>query len=181
MRKIALILSFVYVGLLLPGMAHAQTVQIFGGYSYLRPGVMPGFATHPNLSGWEAAGTYNPLKWLGVTGDFSGNYGTLNGVGIHLQNYLFGPQVRMPGRIAPFAHVLIGESRGDVLGTSASSTAFALQFGGGIDISEVPAEATSFHAPSLSFRPIQIDELVTQFGSATQHSLRVSIGLVLNF
>ena len=180
MRKIALILGFVYV-LLFPGMAHAQTVQIFGGYSYLRPGVMPGFSTHPNLSGWEVAGTYNPLKWIGVTGDFSGDYGTLNGVGIHLQNYLFGPQARMPGRFSPFAHVFAGESQGDVLGTSASSSSLALEFGGGIDVSLVPASTTSFGSPSLSFRPIQIDDLRTQFGSTRQNSLRVSIGLVLNF
>lgn len=181
--------------------AQAQdSFQLFGGYSYLRPpvsvnetiqppvcpaGVLPGcvlavqtIGTHPNLNGWELSGTYNANKWLGATADFSGHYGSVLGSSDHLQTYLFGPQVRFPGRVSPFAHVLFGGAHEALGGNSApqisagSANAFAAAIGAGLDIKV---------AHFVSFRAIQLDYLMTRFGSATQNQPRVSAGVVFHF
>jgi hypothetical protein len=196
MRKSLLLLAFFSFGLFFAGTTPAQTVQIFGGYSYLRPSVTlqsdavcplgivppcpgtPGkLDVHPNLNGWELSGTWNMYKWLGATADFSGHYGSDHGASIHYQTYLFGPQVHLPGPVSPFAHVLIGAAHQGI-GTgingiiAESGTAFAVAAGAGIDI---------HLAPFIAFRAIQLDYLVTRFNSSTQSQPRVSAGLVLHF
>jgi hypothetical protein len=190
MRKYLLAFMAVLSGLLFAGTAHAQ-VQIFGGYSYLRPAVnsqtiffCPGVGCpqtstttmHLNLNGWEASASFNPVRLFGFTADFAGNYGTFEGSTVHVQTYLFGPQVRFPGPISPFAHVLFGDAH-ETLGASesfapASANAFAIAAGGGLDIKLVPF---------VSLRVIQVDDLITRFGSATQHQPRASAGLVIHF
>ncbi|HKF52503.1 MAG TPA: hypothetical protein VKB26_09340 [Candidatus Acidoferrales bacterium] len=192
MRKSLLIFAALCLTFLSAGTAHAQ-VEIFGGYSYLRPTVnvqssiavtcpigppcVPGTSqTHPNLNGWEAAGTFNAFKLLGVTADFSGNYGTVQGSPLHVNTYLFGPQLHFPGPISPFIHALVGGAH-ETLGASGLTSAsaentFATALGGGIDIKTVPF---------VSLRLIQIDDLVTRFGSATQHQPRASAGIVIHF
>lgn len=194
MRKFLLIITAVCLSFCFARAADAQdTVQIFGGYSYLRPtlglqtfgvcpvGLLPPcpivtLDSHPNLNGWELSGTYNAFKWLGATADFSGHYGTDQGATVHYQTYLFGPQVHLPGPVSPFAHLLIGAAHETIGGSStispASATAFAVAAGAGIDLHV---------APFLSLRPIQLDYLVTRFGSATQNQVRASAGLVVHF
>src|SRR5579863_6422723 len=67
-------------------------VELFGGYSYVRgtvqvvpnipvscPPICGPVTQHVSLSGWEFSGTYKANPWFGVTADFSGHYGTLNG------------------------------------------------------------------------------------------------------
>jgi len=201
MRKVMLALMVLCSSSLFAHAAHAQsTFQVFGGYSYLRPsvavtetqyppcpvGVLPPcggpivqtIGTHPNLNGWELSGTYNATKWFGATADFSGHYGSVLGSSDHLQTYLFGPQIRFPGRVSPFAHVLFGGAHEALGGNSApqisagSANAFAAAVGAGIDIKV---------AHFVSFRAIQLDYLMTRFGSATQNQPRVSAGVVLRF
>jgi hypothetical protein len=161
--------------------ARAQdTVQIFGGYSYIRSNLpittFPPIDVDSNLNGWEFSGTYNMYEWLGATADFTGDYGSARGSSLHLQTYLFGPQVHAPGPVSPFAHVLFGvahESLGgsDIVAPS-SGNAFAFAAGVGIDVRLVPL---------VSLRAIQLDYLVTRFGSATQNDARVSAGFVIHF
>lgn len=191
MRRSLLVLAALFLSLLVAGTAHAQ-VQIFGGYSYLRPSVtVQPFAecpmgspspcpspstTHPNLNGWEASGTYNPFHVLGFTADFDGNFGTVLGSTLHVQTYLFGPQVHFPGPVSPFAHVLVGAAHESV-GSNGSAVpftenAFATAVGGGIDVKVVPF---------VSLRLIQLDYLVTRFGSSTQNQPRASAGIVVHF
>ena len=190
MRKLALLLAAASLFGFFPRQAQAQ-FQIFGGYSYARPsvtgsqfvvcpvGVLPcpptSFTAHPNLNGWELSGAFNH-HWIGVVADFGGNYGSIQGASTHLETYLFGPQVRLPGPVSPFAHVLLGgahESIGSNLTVvPSSSNAFAAAVGAGIDIKV---------APFLSLRAIQLDYLVTRFGSSTQNQPRASAGLVLHF
>lgn len=168
-------------------------IQLFAGYSYVRgtvqvtpnsplqpcpPNCAP-VTQHVNLNGWEFSGTYKANAILGVVGDFSGNYGTLNGGSTHLQTYLFGPQVAFPARISPFGHVLFGLAHETVgnFNTAAffspgSDTAFASAFGGGIDMKA---------APFLSLRLIQADYLRTRFFGHTQNQPRISAGVVLHF
>lgn len=90
--------------LLFTGAAQAQTVQIFGGYSYMRPPVTvengtpcstpPCTATtHLNMNGWEMSGTYNPFHVFGFTADFSDNAHSMEGAPLKLRAYLFGPPI----------------------------------------------------------------------------------------
>jgi len=107
---------------------------------------------------WEAAAQYNLTKLLGIKADFSGNYGkpaNVPGVtGIpsaHSYSFLFGPVVSArTGRFTPFAQALFGANRislgsstikglpppfGGVISTTGySETAFAMAFGGGLDV-----------------------------------------------
>jgi hypothetical protein len=201
MRKLLWALVVLSLSFFFTSVAHAQdTVEVFGGYSYLRPpvsvietilppacpiGILPPcgpitrtIATHPNLNGWELSGAFYPNKWLGAAADFSGHYGTAQGSSVHLQTYLFGPQIRLPGPVSPFAHVLIGGAHETLGGnanpgiSSASASAFAAAVGAGIDIKV---------APFASLRAIQLDYLVTRFGSTTQNQPRASAGVVFHF
>jgi len=168
-------------------------IELFVGYSYVRGTVQvvpntplppcPPFCgpvtQHVTLSGWEFSATYKLNRWFGPIADFSGHYGALNGGATHLQTYLFGPQVSVPGRISPFAHVLFGVAHESVgpFNTPAffspgSDSALASTFGGGIDMKA---------APFLSLRLIQADYLRTRFFGHTQNQPRISAGVVLHF
>ena len=186
------------------GVAAAQDkLELFVGYSYLRPSmnyeqqlqceVIIGcpapppilVTTHPNLNGYEFSATYKLMPWLGVTGDFSGQYGTVTGnSSAHVQTFLFGPEVSLHRKVSPFVHVLVGgvhQSIGagitPITGFSASviptsGNSFAAALGGGIDLRLVRF---------ISVRPVQVDYLLTRAYSSTQNQPRVSAGLVLRF
>jgi len=182
-----------------PALAQVQ-LKLFVGYSYIRPSVtyeqasacpagcpvVPGSITkHLNLNGYDFSATYKFLPFVGVSADFSGQYGTVTGSSSgHLQTYLLGPELAFPAKVSPFVHGLIGIAHQAVAaGTSfsngvpvdvfsASDNAFATALGGCIDL---------HIAPFLSFRAIQLDYLVTRFHSSTQNQPRASTGLVLRF
>jgi len=177
-----------------------DTVEIFGGYSYVRGSVpvletiaCPGPACPTgtlsygsNLNGFDLSGTYKRTDWLGFTGDFGGNFGTTQSASTHLETFLFGPQVSFPAKVSPFAHVLFGAAHESIapggsgvpadgspyIALPTSQTSFAAAFGAGIDISV---------APFVSFRPVEIDYLLTRFSSGTQSQPRFSAGVVFHF
>lgn len=183
-------------------------IEIFGGFTYARvpvqifnavaiggpiivippgtcpitgcpPGIGGVFSTvHVNTHGWEFSGAFKPLGWLGAVADFSEHYGSTHGSSLHLNTYLFGPQVSLTARISPFAHVLFGAAHESLsnpglgipnLGTS---NAFAAAVGAGMDVKP-------FHF--VSVRLFQFDYLLTRFGNKTQNQPRASAGLVLRF
>ena len=173
---------------------------IFGGYSYLR-NASNGFG------GWEGQGTFNFTRNLGVTADVSGAsltpfslsvLGVSAGLSQRLTNYLFGPTVTANlGRSSVFAHALFGEAHsslaagvslpivGGISTGLTSANAFAMAFGGGVDI------GLTRH---LAIRAVQVDYLRTQFNSIDalttglssslgnrQNSFRYSTGIVFRF
>jgi hypothetical protein len=183
--------------------------ELFGGFSYARvpvqvfspiaigapvvvippgtcpiTGCPPGLGTfstaHVNTHGWEFSGAFKPIAWLGAVADFSGHYGSTHGSNLHLNTYLFGPQVSFPARVSPFAHVLFGAAHeslsnpGVALGIPnlGTNTAFATAIGAGIDVKP-------FHF--VSVRLFQFDYLLTRFGSQTQNQPRASAGVVFHF
>ena len=181
-----------------PRSAAQDFAEVFGGYSFVHAsatvtsttvcpvglGLPPCPATtstfHPNLNGWELAGTIKPGTWFGITADFSGHYGSVGTSSVHVQTFLFGPKLSFPGPVSPFAHVLVGGAR-ETIGagdTSAgvtlptSGVAPAVAAGVGIDIKL---------APFIALRPIQFDYLLTRFNSSTQSQPRVSAGVVFRF
>jgi len=148
--------------------AQAQdTAEVFGGYSYMR------FHTSlsGNVNGWEIAGQYKFTDWVGGVADFDGHYGSLGGIGTSTYTFLFGPQVSLPSRVSPFGHLLLGGAH--ISGEGFGDTSFAMALGGGID--------TRISHGRFYWRVIQMDYLITQFGSRSQNNFRLSTGIVIRF
>jgi len=189
MRAFASISTFLFAALLFAVPLRAQKVELFGGYSFVRApvtfvspilcpttGCLPN-TQHLNLNGWEASGAVRLFGPLGLAADFSDTSGSFQGANAHLKTYLFGPQIRFPGPVSPFAHVLIGGAHetinsGTSLLAGPTQSAFATALGIGIDLKVLPF---------ISIRPIQFDYLLTHFNSTNQNQPRVSAGLVVHF
>lgn len=188
--------------------------SIYGGYSLLHTNnnFSNNFSSDfinssNNFNGWEGQGTFNFTRHFGVTADFTGNSNQLAGVSFagfsvgarqHIYEFLFGPTVSTNfGKSSVFAHALFGAAHSSLGagvsvpilgGLSApidSSNAFAMAFGGGVDIGITR---------SFAIRAAQIDFVRTNFNSIdalasglstntgnTQNSFRYSGGVVWRF
>jgi hypothetical protein len=126
-----------------------------------------------NLNGWEVAGQYKFLDWLGGVADVDGHYGSfggIGGVGTSTYTFLFGPQISLPARASPFGHLLLGGAHNSTGGFGASS--FAMALGGGID-ADLPR--------GIRWRLVQMDYVLTQFRGGSQNNFRLSTGILLRF
>ena len=195
MRIFTSLCTFVFVAFLFAIPSHAQGIELFGGYSFVRAPVT--FAQTPqgtcvitgcptttttrnlNLNGWEAGGAFKVLGPLALAADYGDTSASFQGAHTHLRTYLVGPQLRFPGPISPFVHFLAGgahesttSSIGPVITASPTRNTFATAAGGGLDLKLLPL---------LSVRPIQIDYLLTHFNSNTQNQFRYSAGIVVRF
>jgi len=188
---------------------------VFGGYSLLHTNnslssglgsLGSGFGSS-NLNGWEGQGTFNFNRHFGVTADFSGNSHQLAGfsalgfsVGAqqHMYEFLFGPTVTTYfGKSSVFGHALFGAAHsslsagasvpiiGGLSAPLSSGNAFAMAFGGGVDIGLTH---------NFAIRAAQIDFVRTNFNgidalaagfapgtSNSQNSFRFSTGVVWRF
>ena len=122
---------------------------------------------------------------LGASGNVQGN----------LFTYLFGPQIKVRAHhFQPYGHLLFGGAHSNVYGNAfhticqpivggcnfskaPASGAFAMDFGGGVDI---PVHK------NVSIRPAQFDYLLTRFhnpftGDNNQNNFRYSAGIVFAF
>jgi hypothetical protein len=162
--------------------ADTPRAEVFGGFQYFRAnsGVnIPGIDNF-NLNGWDASlsGYFN--RFLGVTADFSGAYGSPEVVGIpihtKLHTFMFGPVLRLPNptHITPFVHALGGgvHTSADAQGASAAETDAAWAVGGGLDLDM---------ARIFSLRVAQVDLLQTRSGGQNQNNFRYSAGIVIKF
>jgi hypothetical protein len=215
MPKVVILLAALLFSTLPGGLAYSQNkVVVFAGYSYVRSPVtveedISSRCTEPvcpanlvlqppitqfvtprlSLNGWEVSGTYRFLPWLGATADFGGYSGAaVRPSNAHQHTYLFGPEISLPRRVAPFAHLLVGAAHESVSAVPVvalplpvgevesipgrTSSSFSMALGGGIDLK------LSSH---FWLRPVQVDYLLTRFGSATQNQPRISTGLVFEF
>jgi hypothetical protein len=160
-RKLLLLLGLCAISSLT---ARAQdNAELFGGFSYMR-------FRGSNLAGWEASGQYKFRDWVGGVADFGGYYGSIHGIGTSTYTFLFGPQISLPERVSPFGHLLLGGAHNSTGGFGSSS--FSMALGGGID-----AELTH----EIHWRLIQMDYLLTQFGSGSQNNFRLSTGILIKF
>jgi hypothetical protein len=146
--------------------ARAQSIDLFGGYSYERFGVSPG----RNLNGVEITGQYKFRSWLGLAADMDGHFGLPSQPDARTLDFMVGPQISFPARISPFVHALagIGHARTNGIG----DTSFAGAIGAGIDMHILPF---------VSWRIIQADDLITHHYGGVQHNARISTGLVFRF
>ena len=187
MRKSLFVVCLLLVFALIAQAQDKPKVEVFGGYSYLRAddnddGI--------NLHGWNASGTYNFNKWIGVKGDFSGHYGQYTLIppslltpplDTHikgdLNTYLFlvGPQFayREHDVVTPFGHVLVGAAHRS---TEATGDAALRLRTAGIDPDALPFNTsdTSFAFVAgggldvkitkyLAWRAFQADYVLTTF------------------
>lgn len=197
MRK-ALALGFVCAAAVFaaPMRGRAQSgnpdAKIFGGYSFLRLDTGTGL----NGSGWEASIVGNFNRFCGVEANFGDHYDrpALNNGYSNDISFLFGPHVtfRGPAKVNPFAHFLVGGTRGAASQTEAIScpvacpiggpcscptitnmdhtTAFTTAVGGGLDVKA---------ANHVWFRVFQADYVREYFPSNTQNDARISFGVVM--
>lgn len=161
MKRALVLLGVVFA---ITGLAAAQgtpQAEVFGGYSYLR--VNP---SGVNTNGWEGALTGNFNRYLGITADFSGNYGA----GSHVYTYAFGPQIGIHvGKFRPYGHFLFG---GNTIGDDrAGDTSYAVLLGGGLDYKLMR---------SVAIRLGQADFVRTHHFDFGQNDFRFSTGVVLN-
>ncbi len=173
----------------------APPVEVFGGYSYLRPDGGGG------LHGWNGSVGVNFNRWFGIAGDFSGHYGSQSlrteilddnfpgpvtieaNSDTNVHSILAGPRFsyREHEKVTPFAHALFGASRlaGDAtirfgptsVDSSFSDIGFALAIGGGVDIRL---------SESRGLRLIQADYFMTRFGNGRQNNVRLSVGFTFH-
>jgi hypothetical protein len=110
------------------------------------------------------------VNWFGVAADLDAHFGLPSAPDARTLQFMVGPQISFPARISPFFHVLVGVGHASLNGSG--DTSFAGAIGGGVDIHV---------APLISWRAIQVDDLVTNHFGGVQHSARVSTGLVFRF
>lgn len=163
MRRFAILLGLV---MLAPMAAHAQRFDLFGGYT------MAEFDESRQLaytSGWAASLTYKFNPYLGLSGAFRGNYGTLFSEPTNVHTFYVGPQLSLPMRYSPFVHVLVGDLRWSM--TTVERNAISTEVGGGLDIRV---------KPYLSIRAIEFD-VVTGNITPSSNNGRFCFGVVYHF
>jgi Outer membrane protein beta-barrel domain len=175
MKKSLLVIALMmFVAAPLLAQEEFPRAQVFGGYSYMSLDTS-GVTNRQNFNGWNAQTTFNVNRWLGLTGDFGGYYGDIASISAHDYSYMFGPTVTFRAEhVAPFVHALFGGSHigGSVVGASGSDNAFAMAFGGGLDLS---------FKSGFGVRLGQVDWYRTSHLDATQNNVRVSTGVFFNF
>jgi len=122
----------------------APKVEVFGGVSFLHIDTMGlnNQGLKANYAGWDSEFQFNINKLLGITADIGGNYGRLepNIKNSHTYTYVFGPTFSFRREHATiFGHTLFGENSTNIIttagaGTSNSTSAFAMAWGGGLDL-----------------------------------------------
>lgn len=199
------------VGLVMGRTAFAQEYpkwEIPVDYTYAR-GNPANVAKPFSLNGGGGGIIYNFNRYFGIKGDLQG-YGSttsvFNNVTVvnpngtitvipqvrangNLFTYMGGPQLRLPTHtIKPFAEFLFGgahsnlytnliKASGATVGPN--NNAFAMAVGGGFDIRL---------SKTISFRPFQMDYLLTRFGNSlipggshNQNNFRYNAGVVFTF
>lgn len=180
-------------------------------YSYVRYQPSAPYSKGHSLNGGGGSATVNINEYLGIKMDLQGYGSNLTGFNItpnptfplgasgnvqgNLFTYMFGPQIKVRApKIHPFVHMLFGGAHTNVYGNAyeticlhivgscvfskaPTAEAFAMDFGGGLDI--------PIHR-SVSFRPAQIDYLLTRFDNPftrtnNQNNFRYSTGIVFTF
>ena len=171
-----------------PSAAYTQGHSLNGGGGSLTININEYLGFQMDLQGYQSTtNSFNIPAGLKFPGGASGK------VSGDLFTYLFGPQIKVRAhRFHPFGHLLFGAAHSNVYAdafkqicqpiagtcsfkTSPAEDAFAMAFGGGVDI---PI------GKMVSFRPAEIDYLLTrftnQFANSNQNNFRYSAGLVFS-
>jgi hypothetical protein len=161
-----LILTLIVLLFLTSVSARAQDkfpkAEVFGGFSVLS--LDTGYERIQPL-GFQASVAGNFHKNVGIVGDFGGQY--KNGSGVY--EYLFGPKFSMrQSKTTIFAHALFG---GINAGGHVSNSAFAMGFGGGLDV--------NVH-DHFAVRAVQFDWIpIHDAGAWDTNTIRFGFGIVI--
>jgi len=166
--RLLVLLGFLFI-ISIPARAQ-HVMDVFGGYSYEGLDRLPAAIPGRNLSGVEIAVQFKFNDWLGVAGEVDGHFGLPSKPAAKSLNILAGPQFSVPKRISPFIHVLVGFGHAYTDGIWDNS--FSAAIGGGIDLRV---------APLLSWRILEVDDVITEYFGGIQNNPRVSTGMVLRF
>jgi hypothetical protein len=152
------------------GSASAQETprsELSIGYSYFRAGISSGV----NEQGGNVSLAGNVNRWLGIVGDIGGYHAAPYGSSLDTYTFFAGPRfsARNRSRVTPFAQVLFGGAH--LNGSSGSTTPFAVNAGGGVDLQL---------SRRLALRP-QFDYIALRANGSTLNSARASVSLVLRF
>ncbi len=148
--------------------------DLFGGYSWIRPGKLGSVQLDDIAKGFAVAGTFNFNRYFGLTIDGSGHWGTPADLG----TLTFGPRftLRNSSRLEPFVEGLVGLHRlaVDGLGTD---NGFGARVGGGLDLILTDA---------VAWRPIQVDYVYGRHtfplvGASGLNGTEIRTGLVFRF
>ncbi len=165
-----------------PNLAPITSFNVFGGGGGFVYNVTPWIGIKADFQGYtQGSGLKNQLTGLGYAGQANGN----------LFTYLFGPQIKKhSGKFQPFGEALFGAAHTNayasiydavnstVISGSSNNNAFAMEFGGGLDI---PVTKT------IQLRPVEVDYLMTRFGvngtsyTANQNNFKYSAGVNFTF
>jgi opacity protein-like surface antigen len=132
-------------------------------------------------NGFEAEFNQNVTRHIGIVTSFSGTYrnsgyldrrsGKTFDARVQRYDLLIGPRYNWrPDGVTPFVHALFGVShvRAAFTDRTRSDTAFAMAFGGGLDV----------HAGEhIDVRVVQVDYLPTFFNGQRQDNIRASAGI----
>jgi hypothetical protein len=173
-----------------PSAPYSQSHSLNGGGGELNFNINEFLGIKMDLQGYSSSTTAfniapNPTFPAGATGTVQGN----------LFTYLFGPQIKVRAHhIQPYGHLLFGGAHTNVYGNAfhticqpivggcsiskaPTAEAFAMDFGGGVDI---PV------GKHFAIRPAQVDYLLTRYSNPftktnNQNNFRYSAGLVFSF
>jgi hypothetical protein len=151
------------------------SVEIFGGYSYLRfESTTLGFSNQSNMNGGIVGISIPIYAGLGIAGDISAHFTR----DLETYNFMAGPQYRVEWKgLRLTAHGLFGKGRTRLTnpGTTfvePSTLGRAWAAGGELDL---PV------GQKIWLRPVQADYLSNSAFGSTLHNVRISTGLVFIF
>jgi hypothetical protein len=180
-KEVAIDYSFVRFN---PSIFNSQSRNLNGGGGSFTYNVRKGIGIKAELNGYgsNTAGFVIPAPVVTSRGVIPA--GTFSASG-NLFSYLFGPQFKVNlGKVSPFAEALWGgahsnvyanlfKAAGGVASAAPSNNAFAMAYGGGIDVSVTKV---------VSIRPVQVDYFMSRFGNVfatrNQNNFRYSAGIV---
>lgn len=167
----------------------APAYDVSVGYSLLRDEELADLDLTETLHGWLASVGFNFNRWFGVVGEIGGNYGTIDfepppefpvgpiELDLKVLSFMGGPRFASHASpsFTPYGQFLFGVARGtvEVLDESESSSEFAIQPGGGIDIWMIPDIGIRVGA---DYRRIFIDDIEDGGGS---NEFRFHVGIVI--
>jgi len=198
------VVFFLVVAFNLPLLGQSYQGELFGGYSLehiaggcgndYRCGANDVGAT-TNLNGWifSATGYFN--RHLGISGQFSGNYGNggFGGGGggfstVHRYTYQFGPAYTFRwDRASAFAHALFGGvsqgvGQGTINGVAPSYTKFLWSVGGGLDLKLTSRLWVRAAQIDYERQPVPVEGIGSGSSpTSPTNGFRYSAGVVLRF
>ena len=157
------------------GVFQTYNWQIFAGYSFFRFYIASKPSLVENMNGLNFGLVYYPHgMWIGVEGEFTGEFGSLDGNGSHFALGGGGPRFRWsaPRGLELWGHVLVGGSRFTPQTALGNMDAFAYELGGGVDFNA--------HHQRFAYR-VQADMIGTRFFGTYQFSPRIAAGIVFKY